>query len=363
MRDAMSALDQVIAFSGENVRDEDVATLLGLVEPKVLSETVNAIAKNDLPVLLKTVGEQVEAGQDLNNFCRRLSGQFRNLMILKAGITDTALLGIPESLLPDLRQQADLFSREDLLRIFDAFLKIETGMKYATQVRFHLEMGLIELAHISRLRSLEDLIAEFKSMAGGEPPQKPEMPQKSPAMPSVPLKERPVYSKPSPKPAPVAEKTPPPEPARVSVPEEPSATPQEVKPTSQDPREFLLEIAAAVGRESLESLLASLVGAQLEGERVVLEAGPISEFVRKQVKENLPAISQAATKIVGRKVTAQLSEIESRHAPNPPKIQKPRKSTDAPTEGDLQDKAKREPVVKSFMDIFPGPVTTEKLDK
>jgi len=139
MRDAMSALDQVIAFSGATVRDEDVAALLGLVEPKVLGQTVRAIAGNDAAELLRIVADLVEVGQDLHNFCRRLSGQFRNLMVLKAGISDPALLGIPESILPDLSQQADLFSREDLLRLFDAFQKIETGMRYASQLRFQLK--------------------------------------------------------------------------------------------------------------------------------------------------------------------------------------------------------------------------------
>jgi DNA polymerase-3 subunit gamma/tau len=173
MRDAMSALDQVIAFSGSEVRDEDVSTLLGLVEPRVLAETARAIAGNDLEVLLRTVAGLVEAGQDLNNFCRRLSGHFRNLMVVKAGISDPALLGIPESVLPDLRVQADLFSREDLLRLFDAFQKIEAGMKYATQVRFQLEMGLLEMAHIARLRPLEELVAEFSTYADDGPPRGP----------------------------------------------------------------------------------------------------------------------------------------------------------------------------------------------
>jgi len=86
MRDAMSALDQVIAFSGATVHDEDVVTLLGLVEPKVLSQTIRALAGNDAAALLKIVADLVEVGQDLNNFCRRLSGQFRNLMVLKAAL-------------------------------------------------------------------------------------------------------------------------------------------------------------------------------------------------------------------------------------------------------------------------------------
>ena len=71
------------------------------------------------------VADLADAGQDLQNFCRRLLGQFRNLMVLKAGVSDVAVLGIPESMLPDLTAQADLFSREDLLRLFDVLLKVE----------------------------------------------------------------------------------------------------------------------------------------------------------------------------------------------------------------------------------------------
>src|SRR5262249_5708431 len=117
LRDAMSAFDQVIAFSGSSVRDEDVTMLLGLIEPAVLGETIRAIAATDLAKIFALVGGLVDAGQDLQNFCRRLLAQLRNLMVLKAGARDPGMLGIPESLLPDLKTQADLFSHEDVLRL------------------------------------------------------------------------------------------------------------------------------------------------------------------------------------------------------------------------------------------------------
>jgi DNA polymerase-3 subunit gamma/tau len=361
MRDAMSALDQVIAFSGNQVRDEDVATLLGLVEPKVLSQTVRAIAKSDLAAILKLVADLVEAGQDLNNFVRRLSGQFRNLMILKAGIADPALLGIPESLLPDLREQAGLFSKEDLLRLFNTFQKIETGMKYATQVRFQLEMGLIELAHIAKLRSLEELIAEFSSVT--ERPEK-DIEQKgrpdSPKSSAAPHLERPalVALQPQHATASIPGKATTPETRKANLSESPAVQSGEL-PSIRDPREFLFEIASAVGRESLESLLLTLEGARIDGEKVVLEAGACSEFCRKQIKENLPAIGQAAARITGRKITVMLSESIST-APSRSSNSRPDEGT--PPEGDLLEKAKREPIIKSFLDVFPGPVKAEKID-
>jgi DNA polymerase III gamma/tau subunit len=278
-------------------------------------------------------------------------------MILKAGITDTVLLGIPESLLPDLRKQADLFSKEDLLRLFDSFQKIESGMRYATQVRFQLEMGLMELAHIAKLRSLEDLIAEFTSITEGAASQAPK-PAASPAVPpSTPPISRPAPFKTNPRPAPVPvpDKPKMPEPRRAAV-SEPLAAGAKESAIAGDPRDLLLKIAAAIGREPLESMMQSLQGARLQGGQIVLEAGTSSEFVRKQIKENLSAITEAASRVVGNKITVLMGESEPRPASNASAM------TDKPSENGLLEKAKREPVVRSFLDVFPGPVKAEKID-
>ncbi len=346
MRDAMSALDQVIAFSGARVHDEDVAALLGLVEPKVLSQTVHAIAQGDLAVILRQVAELAEAGQDLHNFCRRLSGQFRNIMVLKAGIEDPLLLGIPGSLLPDLRRQAELFSREDLLRLFDAFQKMETAMKYSTQVRFQLEMGLIELSQIAKLRPLEDLIAEFsgrvqektQNAISGSQSSEPKAPAPAPQSP------RPAFLRPQP-----AADSP------VHSPVENTVTPT----LSLDSKDLLYKIAGAVGRESLESVLQSLESARIQDNKIVLDPGTANEFFRKQIKENLQVIAEAAGKVVGKQVSVLIKESAVPEPPDTPT----HKSADAKAiEPDLLEKAKSEPIVKSFIDVFPGRVKAEKID-
>jgi len=358
MRDAMSALDQVIAFSGSSVRDEDVATLLGLVEPKILGQTVRAIAGNDVAALLGTVADLVEVGQDLNNFCRRLSGQFRNLMVLKAGISDPSLLGIPESTLPELREQAALFSREDLLRLFDTFQKVEAGMRQASQLRFQLEMGLIELAHLARLRPIEDLIAELSS--GADDPTPPAAgPRTGPApAPPAPPSANPAPAKPgrtaTAAPARNAYEAPDPERVVPSMPP-PMEAPAAVS-FGADPRNLLFRIASAVGRESVESLLQSLEGAQLKDSTVVLQAGTAGEFIRRQVKDNLASIAEAASRVVGSRVAVVLGEPSARPAPAVADVRTP-----GPAGEDLLEKAKREPVVQSFLDVFPGPVKAEKI--
>jgi hypothetical protein len=88
----------------------------------------------------------------------------------------------------------------------------------------------------------------------------------------------------------------------------------------------------------------------------VLGPGSASDFVCRRVKDSLALITQAAAKIIGRKITVVLAESESRQEENPQP-----ESKSAP-ENDILDKAKREPVIKSFLDTFPGPVKAEKID-
>jgi len=357
MRDAMSALDQVIAFSGDCVRDEDVATLLGLVEPKILSRTIRAIAANDVATLLKVVAELVEVGHDLSNFCRRLSGQFRNLMVLKAGIADPALLGIPESLLPDLREQAELFSREDLLRLFDAFQKIESGLRHATQVRFQLEMGLIELAHLAKLKPIEDLIAEFSAATEADPPREPQAARRPNDDASSAYRSAPA-AKPHPKAAPAESK----DLMRPCGPERASALPADTRAASPaagaDPKTLLFKIAAAVGRESLESLMQDWEGAELAGNSLVLKPGSASDFSRRQIQNNLETITKAAARVIGHPVKVTLAEPETQANIEAPALRKNQSNAES-----LLETAKREPIVKSFLDVFPGPVKAEKIDQ
>ena len=337
MRDAMSAFDQVIAFSGNTVRDEDVPMLLGLVEPAILAQSIYAIARQDSDGILKVIDDLVAAGHDLQNFCRRLLAQFRNLMVLKAGVTEPSVLGVPQSLVPELRKQAELFSREDLMRQFDSLLQTEADLKHATQMRFQLEMGLIKLAQISRLRALEDLIADFTALVQGDPPPGKSRDGKSTQgalAPSVPTK-------------------------RTTEP--PPVQPEPAGSRSQDlvqTRDLVQKIAAAVGKEPLQSILGEVASAEVKGDAVIIDVGSVNAFYRQQIRENISVIARAASAVLGHAVKIDLGEEpRGEHAVAAAVSQQP-----VVARGDILEKARQEPVVQSFLDVFPGPVKAEKIE-
>ncbi len=164
LRDAQSALDQVIAFSGNRITEEDVAAALGLVSARTLGRFAEAIAAQDTTAILNLVEELVSRGYDLRNFARELMAYFRHLLVVKSGIVSGEMLGVADVEVERLKQLATLFSEEDLVRFFHLLAETEKGMKDSPHPRFQLEIGLIKLTQAARLRTLAELIARLEAL-------------------------------------------------------------------------------------------------------------------------------------------------------------------------------------------------------
>ena len=173
MRDAESALDQVISFSGTDVSDDDVSAALGLVDTETLNKTIQAIADQDSQQLVRIVDEIVSRGYDLRNFCREMMVHIRALLVVKIAGFDSELVQLPESEADSLKRLGESFSEQDLLRFFSILTKTEQDIKTSSQPRFQIEMGLVKLAQARRLFLLEDALASIEALAsslgGGTP--------------------------------------------------------------------------------------------------------------------------------------------------------------------------------------------------
>jgi DNA polymerase-3 subunit gamma/tau len=170
MRDAESALDQVISFAGLEVTDEDVSAALGLVDIETLNQTISAIAEQSPERIFRIVDEVVSRGYDLRNFCREMIVHLRSLLVVKIAGFDAELVQMPQSEGEQLTQLADQFSEQDLIRFFSILTKTEQDIRTSSQPRFQLEMGLMKLTQARKLYSLEDALSriiELQSLVGG----------------------------------------------------------------------------------------------------------------------------------------------------------------------------------------------------
>jgi len=181
MRDAQSKLDQVIAFTGNTITGEDVATVLGLVGRDLLLDVVQAVADEDAPAAFALAARAVEMGFDLRAVCRELSRVVRDLLVVSVDATrlnDPEIAGEGER--ERLKALAARYSREDLLRAFDLLTKAEADIRGAAQPRYHLEMALLRWIYLRKLTPIEDLIAgvggsERAALRTATPPAPPKL--------------------------------------------------------------------------------------------------------------------------------------------------------------------------------------------
>ncbi len=164
LRDAQSAFDQIISFSGSEITEEDVATGLGLVSASTLGDFVSAIASQDASSILTLVEEVASRGYDLRNFSRDLMGYLRHLLLVKSGIDSSEALGVADNELARIRELSTKFSEEDLVRCFHLLSATEKEIKDSPHPRFQLEIGLVKLSHLPRLRSLDELIRRLEEL-------------------------------------------------------------------------------------------------------------------------------------------------------------------------------------------------------
>ena len=169
LRDAQSAFDQVIAFSGSAITVGDVGSSLGLVSAATLQQFVEAIAHQRTAQLLELVDAVYSRGYDARNFTRELMGCFRHLLFIRSGIESGEISGITDVEAGGLKRLAPLFSEDDLVRCFRLLAGIEKEIKDSPQPRFQLELGLVGLARLRRLRSLEELITRLEALESGLP--------------------------------------------------------------------------------------------------------------------------------------------------------------------------------------------------
>lgn len=168
MRDAQSAFDQVISFSGETIEVKDVTNALGIAGSEMLTKTITAISGKKADDLLKIVEELISRGQDLRNFCRDLLSFFRDLLVAKISeaesLLDSAILSRAE-----LLKFADTFTESDFIRFFNSLSDTETKLSKATQPRYILEIGLIKLIEMQRVTAIETILERLAKLEQESP--------------------------------------------------------------------------------------------------------------------------------------------------------------------------------------------------
>jgi DNA polymerase-3 subunit gamma/tau len=170
MRDALSILDQAIASSTGKVTADSVRNLVGAAPAHILEEVMQAVARGTSDEVLRQVDHLISEGHSPTHFARQMVRFLRNATVAKIAGRDSSLLQISSDERERVERVADLFGEEDLTRHLQIMLRTHGELGYKQEQRFHLELGLLKMAHAQRLLPIEQLLSEVagsSSTVGG----------------------------------------------------------------------------------------------------------------------------------------------------------------------------------------------------
>ncbi|HRT29744.1 MAG TPA: DNA polymerase III subunit gamma/tau [Kiritimatiellia bacterium] len=184
MRDALSALDQLISFRGDALTEDDVLAVFGLVSRRSLEGLATAVLKGDMPEILRLVGLFDSAGKDMRRLTVELMEHFRHLLVyLYVGEAMSTLDATPEQIRA-LSGQAALADAVRVHQIADQLAEMEGRLRFALSVRTLIEMTLIRCARIATAVSLEEVLSRLNALRSDEPPAVTSKPAASAARPT-----------------------------------------------------------------------------------------------------------------------------------------------------------------------------------
>jgi DNA polymerase-3 subunit gamma/tau len=163
MRDALSILDQAIASSSGRLTADSVRNLVGAAPAHILEEVMQAIARGASDDVLRQVDHLISEGHSPTHFARQMARFLRNATVAKIAGKGSSLLQISSEERERVERVAALFGEEDLTRHLQIMLRTHGDLGYKQEQRFHLELGLLKMAHAQRLLPMEQLLGEVEA--------------------------------------------------------------------------------------------------------------------------------------------------------------------------------------------------------
>ena len=367
MRDALSLLDQAIAYGGKTISHADLELLLGAVPQELVQELLRAIMAQDSPAALACLANLLDRGHDLRAFCAEVVEHIRNLLVAAVVPGTAELRSLIETSDDDLNQlsmDAKVLTPEQCQELLAIFIQVEDSLRFSSHPRFVMETAAVRATRLLRQRGgTEARPTQTASSSGQKPPATPEERKSGPSTSPALRQGGPVASKPIPKPAYTsrgeADNGPSisPEPSHNPPTDMATATPATVPPIGIGPQPTLRwelvqeEIAASFPNIAPFLEAGRFVG--MEGGFVTIGFAKQATVARARLEkeENLLLLSKLCERQLGYPIRIRIIELTEIHPPGPTMAQA-RAAKEQEQRLVLFERAKANPTVKQALEIF-----------
>ncbi|MCD4817118.1 MAG: DNA polymerase III subunit gamma/tau [Candidatus Cloacimonetes bacterium] len=160
MRDALSLMDQVLAYGNDKITLDDILQIFGIVHYDVYNQMVETIAHKNPKKMINLLHNILDTGTEIQEFINGLLDYFRNFLLLKV---DIELNEITADQYKKMIQISSSFSEEDILYLMSLLIKTKSDIKSSNNPILLAEMSFIKLTKFAQINSLEDIILNLEN--------------------------------------------------------------------------------------------------------------------------------------------------------------------------------------------------------
>ncbi len=188
VRDALSLLDQIAAFSGEQITAEIVVSALGLVDRRLLHDFVAAIIASDCKIALGLAKNVIDGGTDASDFVADLLEYLRKLLLLTTDIQSGEMLDVTSDELAELTAQAEQLQVGDVIRLIGIGAALDSDLKARSGLneRLVLEVAAVRMASMASTVSIAEVLSHLGQTTIANPVRSPLGQKKKPEAVSSP---------------------------------------------------------------------------------------------------------------------------------------------------------------------------------
>jgi DNA polymerase III subunit gamma/tau len=173
LRDAESMLDQLVAFCGEKISENDVLDVFGFTSEQTVVGLTGRILRGETAGAIDLLHQQSDAGKDMMRLMSDLIAYLRDLLVFKAK-PDALKEDVDADVQTSLAAHAELVTTDRLLELVDQFATAEGRMKWAPNKKLHFEVAIIKAIQSLGQATLDEVIERLGELRDGKSASKKE---------------------------------------------------------------------------------------------------------------------------------------------------------------------------------------------
>ena len=163
MRDALSLLDQCIAFYlGQTLTYDKVLEVLGAVDTEVFSKLLRKVIQGDVTASIHILEDLIVGGRELSQFVGDFTWYMRNLLLVKTSEDPEEAIDVSSENMKLLKEESTMLDVETLMRYIRIFSDLSNQIRYATQKRVLVEIALIKLCRPAMETNLDSVLDRLR---------------------------------------------------------------------------------------------------------------------------------------------------------------------------------------------------------